>query len=264
MLLRRDRRIAIAALAMLALIAWGYTLWLAELMQMPGMETPDLRMSASPIAPVMIPHPQPWGAVEVLLLFAMWTIMMAGMMTPSAAPMVLLYAQIRRRAVAGGYRMAGAGWLFAGYLTAWTLFSLAATLAQWALERAALLSASMELTSRPLAAAVLLVAGGYQFTPMKKACLSQCQSPFGVIQRNGGFGSTTSSLFALGLRHGAFCVGCCWGLMLVLFAVGIMNAVWLAAIAGFVLLEKLLPAARWPSRTAGVALLAGAIGMAVG
>jgi predicted metal-binding membrane protein len=189
--------------------------------------------------------------------------MMVGMMTPSATPMVLLYAQIRRRAVAEGYAMAGAGWFFGGYLIAWMLFSLAATIGQWALERAALLTGSMELTSRPLAAAILFVAGCYQFSPLKTACLSHCQSAFSFIQRQGGFRRTIKGVLALGLRHGAFCVGCCWALMLVLFAVGIMNAIWLAAVASFVLLEKLLPATKLPSHVAGATLLLGAMWMAI-
>jgi predicted metal-binding membrane protein len=228
------------------------------------METPDMRMDANPLAPAMIPQIQPWSAAEFALLFAMWAIMMIGMMTPSAAPMVLLYARVARQAAASGRAIAGTWWFFGGYLLAWTLFSATATIGQWALERAALLTGSMALASEMPAAAILLAAGCYQFTPLKHACLSRCQAPLAFIQRHGGFRRTARGALSLGLRHGAYCVGCCWALMLLLFAVGIMNALWLAVLSGFVLLEKLLPSRRLPSYAAGAALIAGAVWIAVG
>jgi predicted metal-binding membrane protein len=227
-------------------------------MRMPGMNTPDQRMDANPLAPAMIPQIQPWSAAEFALMLAMWAIMMVGMMTPSAAPMVLLYARVGRQAPAGGRVIAGTGWFFGGYLVAWILFSLAATVGQWALERAALLTGSMALAGNHLGAAILLAAGCYQFTPLKHACLAQCQAPLAFIQRHGGFRRTTGGALALGLRHGAYCIGCCWTLMLLLFVAGIMNVLWLAAIAAFVLLERLLPRTRLPSYAAGAALIAGA------
>ncbi len=233
-------------------------------MRMPGMETPDLRMDANPLAPAMVPQIQPWSAMEFALLFAMWAIMMIGMMTPSVAPVVLLYARVGRQAGAGTRAMAGSWWFFAGYLVAWMLFSLAATVGQWALERAALVTGSMALTSETLAAAVLLAAGLYQFTPLKRACLSHCQSPLAFVQRHGGFRRSARGALSLGLRHGAHCVGCCWALMLLLFAAGIMHVLWLAGIAAFVLLERLLPATRSPSLVAGIALIAVAAWIALG
>jgi predicted metal-binding membrane protein len=262
-LLRRDRYVIAAALVALGILAWGYTLWLSDLMDIPGMDTTGMRMDASPFAPAMSPHGKPWTAAEFMLLFVMWSIMMVGMMTPSAAPVVLLYARIERQAAANGHVMANAIWFFAGYLIAWGAFSMAATFGQWALERAALLTGSMTLANTPLATAILFAAGCYQFTPIKRACLSHCQSPVVFIQRHGGFRRTIGGALQLGLHHGAYCVGCCWSLMLVLFAMGIMNAVWLAAIAGFVLLEKLLPATKLPSYGAGAALIAGAAWMAM-
>lgn len=247
----------------LAILAWGYTLWLASLMDMPGMATTGMRMDAGPITPAMYPHIRPWTTGEFALLFAMWSIMMVGMMTPSAAPMVLLYARIERQAAARGRAMANTFWFFAGYLGAWTGFSVAATIAQWALERAALLTGSMALASVPLAAAILFAAGCYQFTPIKRVCLSHCQSPAVFVQRHGELRGTIGGALKLGFHHGCYCVGCCWVLMLILFAVGIMNAVWLAAIAAFVLLEKLLPSSRLPSYSTGVALIASAVWMAM-
>jgi predicted metal-binding membrane protein len=254
--LRRDRRIIATALTALAILAWGYTLWLASLMRMPGMETPDVRMDANPLAPAMIPQIQPWSAAEFALLFAMWAVMMVGMMTPSAAPMVLLHARVGRQAAAGGGVMAGTGWFLGGYLAAWTGFSLAATIGQWALERAALLTGSMAPASPYLAAAILFVAGCYQFTPLKHACLSHCQSPLAFIQRHGGFRRTAGGALALGLRHGAYCIGCCWALMLLLFAGGVMNLVVILALTAWVGIEKLAPFGEQSARVAG-ALLAG-------
>lgn len=248
---------------MLAVLAWGYTLWLADLMRMPGMDVPGLRMDADPLAPAMIPQLQPWSGAEFALLFAMWAIMMIGMMTPSVAPMVLLHARVARRAAADGRAIAGSGWFLAGYLAAWTLFALAATIGQWALERAALLTGAMAIASPYVAASILFAAGCYQFTPLKAACLSQCQAPLAFIQRHGGFRRTARGALALGLRHGAYCVGCCWALMTVLFAVGVMNAIWLAAVAGLVLLEKLRPGSRLPSRISGAALILGAAWLAM-
>ena len=228
---------------------------------MPGMELPDLRMQADPLAPAMIAHIQPWSAAEFALMFAMWAIMMIGMMTPSVAPMVLLYARVCRQAAATGRSLVSAWWFFGGYLVTWSIFSLAATLGQWALERAALLTGTMTLAGSAFGAALLLAAGCYQLTPLKRACLSQCQSPLVFIQRHGGFRRTARGALALGLRHGAYCVGCCWALMLLLFAAGIMNAIWLAGLAMFVLLEKLLAGSRLVSYLGGAILILGALWM---
>jgi predicted metal-binding membrane protein len=263
-LLRRDRRIVAVALAAISMLAWFYVLWLAEAMRMPGMEISGVRMDANPLAPAMMPHGQPWSAVEFTLMFAMWTIMMVGMMVPSSAPMVLLYARVGRQAMADGSPIAGGWWFFAGYLLVWTLFSLGATTAQWGLERAALLTGSMASTSKYLGAVILLVAGGYQFTPIKAACLSKCQAPLAFIQRHGGFRRDARGALALGVRHGAYCVGCCWALMALLFIVGVMNVLWLAGIAVFTLLEKIVPAQRMVSRLGGVGLIAGAIWLLAG
>jgi predicted metal-binding membrane protein len=262
-LLKRDRRIVAGALAAIAIMAWGYVLWLAEAMRMPGMEGAGVRMDANPLGPAMLPHDQPWGAVEFALMFAMWTIMMVGMMVPSSAPMVLLYARVGRQAMAQGRPIAGAWWFLGGYLVAWTLFALGATAAQWSLERAALLSGSMASTSSALGAVVLLIAGLYQFTPAKTACLSKCQAPLAFIQRHGGFRRDPRGALALGLRHGAYCVGCCWALMALLFVVGVMNVLWVAGIAIFALLERILPASRTVSRIGGIGLIAAAVSLLV-
>jgi predicted metal-binding membrane protein len=182
---------------------------------------------------------------------------MIGMMTPSATPMVLLYARVGRHAEQEGQPFAAVGWFLGGYLLAWTAFAFAATYAQWAIERAGLLTPMMGGANDAFGAAVLFAAGLYQWTPLKNVCLRQCQAPWLFIQRHGGFRRDGAGSLALGARHGTYCVGCCWALMALLFFGGVMNLLWIAAIAIFVLAEKIIPAGRAVAQVAGVAFLAG-------
>jgi predicted metal-binding membrane protein len=257
--LRRDRVIVAAALAALAALAWTYILWLAADMSMGlgmgGMDMTGLRMIPAGIG-IMAPAPAPWQAIEFAYVFAMWAVMMVGMMTPSAAPMILIYARVGRQASAQGKPFAPAGWFVAGYLLAWVGFALAATAAQWALERTALLDPMMASASHVFGGIVLIAAGVYQWTPLKDTCLAQCQSPLVFIQRQGGFRRDPPGALRLGVRHGAYCVGCCWVLMALLFVGGVMNLLWIAAISAFVLIEKIVPAGRLISRIAGIGFVA--------
>jgi predicted metal-binding membrane protein len=181
--------------------------------------------------------------------------MMIGMMTPSAAPAILIYARVGREAVAQGRPFASTTWFAAGYLLAWTAFSVAATSAQWALQRAALLTPMMAAASGTLGIIVLIVAGLYQWTPLKDACLSHCRSPLTFILSRGGFRGDAGS-FSIGWRHGLYCVGCCWALVALLFVLGIMNLFWIAALAILVLLEKVIPSGRIIARIVGIAFIA--------
>ena len=162
-----------------------------------------------------------WSAMHFGMMFAMWAVMMVGMMLPSATPTTLVYAAVARKAERDGQSVASTSVFVAGYLTMWTLFSLGATLAQWALEAAALLSPMMVSTSPLLGGALLVVAGLYQFTPLKEACLEHCRSPAHFIAESWRPG--TGGAFRMGIEHGAFCLGCCWVLMLLLFVGGVMN-----------------------------------------
>jgi predicted metal-binding membrane protein len=242
--LREDRWIVAVSLGLIVALAWLY-LW-RDAAGM-SMDMADLAMP-----------PRGWDTATIGLTFAMWAIMMVGMMLPSAAPVLLLYAGIVRRSGEQG-AVLPAVWVFAGgYLAAWTGFSLVATLLQLVLENAGLLSPMMEPTSRPLSAALLIVAGAYQWLPVKTACLRKCRSPLAFITihwRAGRIGAVR-----MGAEHGLYCIGCCWALMLLLFAGGVMNLLWVALIAGFVLAEKLLPG-RWASHVAGAALVAFGIGL---
>jgi predicted metal-binding membrane protein len=253
-ILRHDRAVVIVTLALLLLLAWSYLLWIGNAVSMGGMQMPGFRMVPAGFA-WMAPTAAPWSPLELALVFVMWTVMMIGMMVPSAAPMLLIYAQIGRQAAAQRKPYAATAWFAAGYLIVWSLFSLAATLAQWRLEQASLLDATMTLLDRRIGGAVLLTAGVYQWLALKGACLQRCRAPLTFIQQQGGFRRDATGALRLGMRHGLYCVGCCWMLMLLLFVGGIMNLLWIAALAGLVLIEKITPLGAVLARIAGVGLV---------
>ncbi|RDD62973.1 DUF2182 domain-containing protein [Ferruginivarius sediminum] len=219
--LKRDRVIVLALLVAITAIAWAYLIDMAMGQAMGGMRAVS------------------WDLGYFAAMFAMWAIMMTGMMVPSAAPLILLYAAIERKRHPGERPYAGTMQFTLGYLVTWTGFSLFATLAQWGLSEAALLSPMMVGTSPVLGAALFIAAGVYQLTPLKNTCLKHCRSPIAFLlhrRRTGRFGP-----LLMGLDHGAFCVGCCWFLMALLFTLGVMNLLWVVAITVFVLLEKVVP-----------------------
>jgi predicted metal-binding membrane protein len=254
--LRRDRAVIVAALVVITGLAWAYVAWLVSDMAMGGMDMTGYRMIPSGMG-LMMPESAPWQPIEFIFMFVMWAIMMIGMMTPSVAPVVLLYARVGRQAMTQGKPFASSNWFFGGYLLVWMAFALVATLAQWAIQRASLLTPTMESSSAIFGGAVLIAAGLYQWTPLKHACLQQCRAPLQFIQRLGGFRRDAKGSLGLGIRHGAYCVGCCWAIMALLFAVGVMNLLWIAALTIFVLLEKIIPAGRVFARVAGGVLVAG-------
>jgi predicted metal-binding membrane protein len=244
--LRHDRLIVAIGLAAAVALAWAYLAAGAGIdMSMAGMEM----------------EPMPWSAFDVALMFAMWWVMMIAMMVPSATPMVLLFTAVKRKQQAS-VSPATEAWVFlGGYLLIWAGFSVVATFAQWGLERAGLLSMGAASTNARFGGVILLAAGLYQFTPIKSACLRFCQSPVLFLSRHWRPGA--AGVLRMGLRHGAYCLGCCWSLMLLLFVAGVMNLVWVAVIALYVACEKLLPLDQRLSRAAGAVLfVAGAIVLA--
>lgn len=268
-LLKRDRTITLAGMAALAVLAWIYILagaglgmraWnMTSLALFPHQQavqmTPDMPgmdMSSMTMPPVA------WAPGVWALMIAMWWIMMIAMMTPSAAPAILLYAQVHRNALAQGKvqeRLAPTGAFAAGYLSVWLVFAVAATALHWTLERAGLVSVmTMGSQSRWLSGAVLIAAGLYQLSSFKIACLSHCRAPASFLARH--WRPQALGAFRLGWLHGAYCVGCCWVLMALLFVGGVMNVVWIAALAILVLVEKALPAGEWLGRGAGIVLIA--------
>jgi predicted metal-binding membrane protein len=249
---RRDRVVVLSGLALIAALCWAYVSSLAP-------DTSGMDMGAE----MAMPRMQAWGAADFGLTFGMWVVMMVAMMTPSAAPMILMFAGVnRRRREQQEASYVPTGVFLLGYLAVWAAFSVIATAAQWGLHDASLLSPMAAITS-PVVGGVLLVAAGfYQWTPLKHACLSKCRSPLGFVLtewREGGRGA-----FLMGLKHGGYCAGCCWSLMALLFVAGVMNLLWVAAIAGLVLLEKVAPAGDRLGRVAGVVLVVWGVWMVAG
>ena len=232
----QDRVWITASLIAIAALGWLYLLRL------------DHSMSA------MQPMVRPWTIVDFGLTFVMWWVMMIGMMLPSALPMVMMFARINRNKRENGKPYVPTMVFAAGYLLAWGLFSLAATGAQWALESLALMSPMGAMTSSVLGGIVFVAAGIYQFTPLKQACLRHCHSPLSFILNTWRDGTTGA--LRMGASQGFYCLGCCWILMPLLFVVGVMNLLWVAVIAIFVLAEKLLPASGWFGRISGVVMCA--------
>ena len=269
--LRHDRRIVATAIAIVTALAWAYIGWLATDMSMPAMSPADMAgmdmagmnmgsMSADMLTPAL----KPWSATQFLLTLTMWVVMMIGMMTPSATPMLLLYARVGRQARQQGRPFAATSWFTAGYLGAWMLFSLFATALQWALEQLSLLTPMLASASTHFGGGVLLLTGLYQWLAAKDACLVQCQSPLTFLQQQGGFRADARGALRLGLRHGAYCVGCCWALMLLLFVGGVMNVLWIAGLSVLVLLEKIVPTGRLLPRIAGMLLAAAGLSLLTG
>jgi predicted metal-binding membrane protein len=259
--LQRQRVIVVGALLLITGLAW---IWLFRLgAQMSTLPTPDMagmdmsNMDANAMAAMstMAPALEPWTLTHGLFLFAMWAVMMVGMMTPSVAPMVFIYQRVAQQAHSSGHSFAPASWFFGGYLAAWTVFAALATLAQWALESAALLTPMMDSASNRFGGVVLLAAGLYQWLPLKDACLAHCRAPLSFVQQHGGFQAGAGGSMRLGFVHGLYCIGCCWTLMALLFVGGVMNLLWIAALMILVLLEKILPGGRWLSRVAGLVMV---------
>ncbi len=234
----RDRFFITSSLAVVVALAWGYLFFLAT--NMPAMSKMDVAMSAGI---------RPWSLAESFLMFAMWAVMMVGMMVPTAMRAVLIYAGISHRARAQGTPVAPTYWFVTGYAVVWSGFGLAATIFQAGFDRLGLLSPMMVSSSPLLGAGLLIAAGLYQLTPWKDACLKHCQSPAVYLATH--FRPGVGNAFGLGMRHGTYCLGCCWLLMGLLFLGGVMNLLWIAAITGFVLLEKLLPASLRVERFSG-------------
>ena len=253
-LLRRERTVIAAGLGAMVLLAWVYLLLGAGT----GMSALHMTSWRLDFPPAQSMPSADWTATRALVSLAMWWVMMIAMMVPSAAPVILLYARVLRhtqRRSANGDALVPTASFAAGYLAVWLLFSGAAVALQFALEGAGMLDAMMLWpTSRPLAAALLIVAALYQLSPFKSACLGHCRSPVEWLARHWRHGR--AGALRMGAQHGAYCLGCCWTLMLLLFAGGLMNLVWIAGLAGLVLIEKLAPWGAPVSRWSSAALAA--------
>jgi predicted metal-binding membrane protein len=224
-----------------AALAWAYTVYLAH-------DMGNMHMGMGMAMPKM----QSWSLMDFVSMFLMWAVMMVAMMVPTAAPMILIFANVNRKRQEQERPYVPTAVFLSGYLLVWTGFSVLATLAQWGLHEAALLSPMMVSTSSILGGILLLAAGIFQWTPLKYACLKHCRSPLSFLMTDWREGYRGALI--MGLRHGGYCTGCCWFLMALLFVAGVMNLLWVATITAFVLVEKAVPRGDLVGRIAGVAL----------
>lgn len=254
-LTRPDRVVVAALLLLVAMLAWAFTVHQARLMDaMDAAMWRDMNMSMNGMEPS-------WTLIDAALVFVMWSAMMAAMMVPGAAPMIAAFATINRRRREREAPYVPTAVFLAGYLVVWSGFSLIATGLQYVLQKAELLTTMMQSASHVFSAALFFAAGLYQFSPLKERCLAYCRSPDGFILsewRDGALGAAV-----MGLRHGLFCMGCCAALMVLLFAVAVMDLRWVAALTVLVTAEKLLPSAKFWRRAIGAALIAAGAGFAV-
>jgi predicted metal-binding membrane protein len=225
---------AVAALCVIVLAGLGWLYLGVLLTAMQGHSGPFgfLQALCSPLLSVS------WTVREAALVASMWCAMTLAMMLPSAAPMILTYAEIADTAASKGERIVSPFVLAGGYTTIWICFSLLASIAQLAFMRAGLIEGGMKSASGLFSGVLLVTAGAYQFSALKQACLTRCQQPFPFFFAN--WATTPAGVFRLGLKQGAYCLGCCWAMMLVMFAVGLMNVVWMAALGIAMTTEKML------------------------
>ncbi len=247
-ILKRDRSVVLAGLIILVVFAWAYLFLQAR--DMSSM----MQYCAVMGREMVMAQAEPWRSGDVAMIFVMWSVMMVAMMVPSASPMLLIFASTNRRRRELHRPFVPTFVFLLGYLVVWTAFSALATLAQWRLHSAALISPMMESTNPVLSGVLLVAAGLFQWSPLKGTCLAHCRSPLAFIStqwQDGMYGA-----FVMGVRHGLYCLGCCWALMCLLFVMGVMNLLWIAVIAVFVLLEKVVPAQAqfWVGRVAGIVL----------
>lgn len=259
--LRRARIVVVAGLVLIAALAW----WWVAIGSGTGMSAVALTTWQFP-PPVRHSMIETWTPGYAVVIFFMWWIMMIAMMTPSASPMVLLYARAYRHEQRHGKLGPGIVPTFIfvlGYLLAWGVFSAIATTLQWGLEHAGLIHQMLMWSTNSLfSAAILIVAGLYQLTPLKMACLKHCRTPALFLSHN--FRPGSSGALLIGWKHGLYCLGCCWFLMALLFASGIMNLVWIVGLALYVLIEKVAPGGELVARIAGVAMVAIGVLVAAG
>jgi predicted metal-binding membrane protein len=225
------------AILLVSVIGWAFLAWIAFDMD-------------HPVAQLMMPGSPDWSAASVFAIWLMWALMMAAMMLPSALPMILTFVHLARR----NGEQARARSFVAAYLLVWVGFSAAATAAQWGLQAMDWVDPMIVSTSALLTALLLVIAGLYQFSPVKRVCLSHCRTPLGFLV--GEWRAGVKGAFVMGVRHGLFCVGCCWALMALLFVGGVMNLAWIAALSIAVAIEKLAPRGDRLAAALGLALIA--------
>ncbi len=226
----RDKSIVYLGIFLVSAVGWAYMIYMAWAME--NMHLVDMWMPPRG-------GTRPWDIYDFWMLFVMWSVMMVAMMTPSVIPMVMMYTTIKKNKQKKGQPYTPTFIFLSGYLVAWALFSIVASAIQYPLHENGLLNPMMNSRSYLLSGGILVLAGIYQWTPLKDACLTECRSPLSFLMTSWKEGHLGA--FKLGVHHGLYCIGCCWALMAVLFAVGVMNMLWVLLITVFVLLEKATP-----------------------
>lgn len=235
-----ERALIATALALLTVLAWAY---LATGSSADGMAMPMAGSGGNA-----------WNPHLLGISLIMWAVMMVAMMLPSATPMIMTCVKVYQHRKVSRRAMSPTGLFLAGYLTVWTGFGVVAALLQWSLHQTALLSSAMGHLGPVSGGVLLIMAGAFQFSHLKQACLGKCQSPLGFLMTEWREG--LAGAFVMGVRHGAFCTGCCWALMLLMFVGGVMSLVWMIGLAIYFLAEKLLPWQRLFSQVTGLVLIA--------
>ena len=245
----KDRMVVYIGVAIVLLISWFYILGMGWHMNtLPFIENTSMNMDMDKsigmepgiigsVLTWMPPSNGLWAMSDFILLFLMWSVMMVAMMTPSILPMLFLFTTLNARNRMNGKETSSVMILLFGYLSSWILFSLVITFPEYVMHQTGLLNPMMEPTHAYIGSIVLCLAGIYQFTPFKEACLTVCQSPLSFLMNNWRDGNLGT--FLIGYKHGFYCIGCCWALMLTLFALGVMNIMWVMILTVFVLFEKL-------------------------
>lgn len=257
--------VVITALFAVIALSWAYLLAGAgmgmSVLEMTRMSQLGMAggVSKEGMAGMAMMTPAVWTPGYAVLMFFMWWVMMVAMMLPSAAPMILLFATVNRKQRDSGHPYVATSIFAIGYLAAWAGFSLVAVILQWGFQRTGILSPTLLTTDAIFGGFLLLAAGVYQLTPIKHACLRRCRSPLAFLSTHWRRGARGA--LRMGLLHGAYCVGCCWFLMGLMFFGGVMNLYWIAGLALFVLCEKTVPAGHWLGYATGVALLVWGAGM---
>ena len=229
----RSRWSVFALVASIAAIGWIYLIYMVWVME--NMHLVDMWMP--PHVAVRV-----WTAYDFLMLIVMWMLMMAAMMLPSTLPMVWIHNTMSQNRKKKRHSSVPTFIFVMGYVATWSLYSIVATLLQWQFHKKGLMDPMMDSNSYLLSGSILLIAGLYQWTPLKEACLNKCRNPVGFLISN--WRDTYRGTFNMGLSHGLYCVGCCWALMAILFAVGVMNMLWIVILSVFAIVEKtLLPPA---------------------
>jgi predicted metal-binding membrane protein len=242
----RDRNILVAFIAAICALAWAYLIYLAA--EMPAMHSGSMAMEMA------LPMDSTWDLPDFISMFVMWSVMMVAMMLPSATPMILLFDKINQKRKSPDRPMQSTAIFISGYLLVWVGISVVATLLNWALHISGNLSSMMGSATLVVGGVTLIIAGMFQWTPLKYACLSHCRSPIGFLTMH--WDSSRAGPIRMGFHHGLYCLGCCWMLMALLFVLGVMNLLWIAVLTLFVLIEKLVPSGQLVSRIAGLFMIA--------